>query len=905
MKFTLLIAICLLLFCNSLYGYSYNSKLLDLNPYIFLIVIKKNETNSTLIAYQDPKTNSFFIALDELVKVLDFNINVSGYSANGSFFDKTLNINLQKNIIKVNNKNIVYNKGDIIALNNRVYLSTELLQKIFDIAINANLQELKLNFDSKNLFPIEIRDNYMENRSTNLNNYKAKNMQKDTSYTMYNKLFSSPTLDLTLSQDYSSDQLNNSKQKSSYSSYNALFGGVFLGLDTNVYNSGNYNKNQNSDSYTNTTNLMFSKTYPSVMGNKPIKYFAFGDVQSTSTQLLDNGNSGRGIVISSLENYNINQNKTINLRGYLLPGWSVDLYYNNSLISYQTIADQNGYYNFNQVPVTSGVNEFKLVFYGPFGETRTETKRVVIGSSPVLQNEFAYTINILQNNRKIIENQKDKTYNQVLDNSINYNVNLYYGLLDNLALNISYLGVDTTNNGQFVNNYYNTPNYSKFNNFYNAGLIYSLYGITFENYIAGRTNYNKNASMFSAYGNIDYLGYVYASYQNFNNIQSNSSYDNNLLIHSLLDLRYNPSINIINQYFPVYIGYKEYKYETNSSNINIKQNIYSRVSYNIISNVSFTTEYNFDYTNQIEKQQSIKSIVLATYNNFRFNGYYQEQVTPNLYPNSTGAAVNYNFSNGFSTYAQFDKYFNYGRVDNFNNNTNYQFGISKVTSLGKLAISFNSNFKNQYEVNLLYNISFGYNTTSNKPYYEAETPLNNNGNIMANVFIDNDGTGVYNPKTDTPIKDAKLVINSASRNEQTDKNGTVHVNGLQSYNPSTISLDMQSLDDIMLVPKYNKYNVVLRPSMIQTLEFPLVRTSNIEGSIKFNKQACKFAKVKLIDKNSTFYQQTFTDDNGLFLIEKIPYGKYTLQANCKNTEQALTYDYQVSKPISYINVYAN
>ena len=67
-------------------------------------------------------------------------------------------------------------------------------------------------------------------------------------------------------------------------------------------------------------------------------------------------------------------------RGDLPEGWEVELYQNRALIGFQQ-SRPDGLYEFNNVPLVFGLNEFRLVFYGPQGQRREETARFNIAES--------------------------------------------------------------------------------------------------------------------------------------------------------------------------------------------------------------------------------------------------------------------------------------------------------------------------------------------------------------------------------------------------------------------------------------------------------------------------------------------------------------------------------------------
>nr|WP_320133359.1 carboxypeptidase-like regulatory domain-containing protein [uncultured Holophaga sp.] len=77
--------------------------------------------------------------------------------------------------------------------------------------------------------------------------------------------------------------------------------------------------------------------------------------------------------------------------GPLLEGWSVELYQNSGLVGYQR-SRGDGQYEFKDIQLRFGTNEFRLVFHGPFGEIREERSRMDIQEDQPPPGTFYYRI---------------------------------------------------------------------------------------------------------------------------------------------------------------------------------------------------------------------------------------------------------------------------------------------------------------------------------------------------------------------------------------------------------------------------------------------------------------------------------------------------------------------------------
>ena len=78
-------------------------------------------------------------------------------------------------------------------------------------------------------------------------------------------------------------------------------------------------------------------------------------------------------------------------RGDLPPGWDVTLYYNDALVGYQT-PRADGQYAFDDLPLSFGPNEFRLVFNGPLGQVRVERQSFLLDQSVIAPGEIFYSL---------------------------------------------------------------------------------------------------------------------------------------------------------------------------------------------------------------------------------------------------------------------------------------------------------------------------------------------------------------------------------------------------------------------------------------------------------------------------------------------------------------------------------
>jgi len=129
-----------------------------------------------------------------------------------------------------------------------------------------------------------------------------------------------------------------------------------------------------------------------LLGPLQARRVVLGDFQQgLSFDLVGSLPQGRGI---SIDRYPISFRSRFAARtfqGELPEGWSVEFFQNDMLMAFQR-SRGDGRYEFRDVLLRFGLNQFRLVFHGPFGEKRQETYRVDIASEQPPPGAFYYRI---------------------------------------------------------------------------------------------------------------------------------------------------------------------------------------------------------------------------------------------------------------------------------------------------------------------------------------------------------------------------------------------------------------------------------------------------------------------------------------------------------------------------------
>ena len=115
--------------------------------------------------------------------------------------------------------------------------------------------------------------------------------------------------------------------------------------------------------------------------------FAFGEVLDPGLNLLTLPMTGTGALLTNYPLQRENAFDRHSFQGNLPPGWQVEIYRNQALLGFQA-SRPDGLYEFLNVPLYYGWNDFRLVFYGPQGQRREEVSRFDVSESQTPEGVF-------------------------------------------------------------------------------------------------------------------------------------------------------------------------------------------------------------------------------------------------------------------------------------------------------------------------------------------------------------------------------------------------------------------------------------------------------------------------------------------------------------------------------------
>lgn len=153
------------------------------------------------------------------------------------------------------------------------------------------------------------------------------------------------------------------------------------------------------------------------------------------------------------------------------------------------------------------------------------------------------------------------------------------------------------------------------------------------------------------------------------------------------------------------------------------------------------------------------------------------------------------------------------------------------------------------------------------------------GQTAVTVYRDDNGDGRRSPG-EGPVEGVAIEAGFASSERVTNEDGVTIIEGMRPYVPILVTIDTGSLPDPYLQPVGKGIVVTPRPGVLGSIELPLAPTGEIEGTIQGLAGTPRGGvELELVDGLGQVVATTRSEFDGFFLFEMVPYGRYTLRVS--------------------------
>lgn len=321
-----------------------------------------------------PIKGGALVPLGELCRALDFavTVDVAAGSAGGFFIaeNRRFSLDVSGRRVTISGKTTSFDPSRIELHQDDVYVDTVLFSEWFPVDLTVDFSSLLVTVRPREPLPIQKREERAQRASKEMSSLGYAGPKYPPTPNPYG-VADVPFLDQTLRATIA----KSSGESSRLFQYSTFLTGDLLFHEASAYVFGD----QHGVTEARGT---IGRRDPGggLLGPMRATEYAAGDVLFPGLDLVSLPRSGPGVLLSSYPLQQQSQFDRHTFRGDLPSGWEVELYQNRALIGFQQ-SRPDGLYEFANVPLVFGLNEFRLVFYGPQGQRREETSRFNIAES--------------------------------------------------------------------------------------------------------------------------------------------------------------------------------------------------------------------------------------------------------------------------------------------------------------------------------------------------------------------------------------------------------------------------------------------------------------------------------------------------------------------------------------------
>lgn len=753
----------------------------------------------------------------------------------------TFSIDIKNRVSKRNNEKIA-ELYPILSAKNEVWINSEQLKELLDIELELDFGGATLKIETKTSIASERKKDRHHNweKIQKKREDRKKNQEERRvglqKVEAEKKLLSWPSVSVKIAPSYDTDRLekgqgaltlNLTNEVAGYSTFTALSGTARNGIEA-LRMTGKKESEENK-----------------LLGPLKASKIEVGDTRSITVPLISSAASGAGIMISSKDVKRSSSFDKTTFVGDIAEGWEVELYRNSELLDFQIVGNE-AQYVFTDVPLLFGNNQFRLIFYGPNGETKEKVESFYIKDNFLKEGEFSYEASLNKINRKLFNIEKDKEKGigrwDILSN-------IEYGITKNYTLNIG--GGSRTDEEK-------TQNYALSGLRANLGpvIVSTNAAIGFEN-----MSWANQWQLFFVNKGRELLTVDYRLASNFESAASGE--DDDHVIKSTLSHKINlPFINNISYRFSGTFRANEEE----KDGVQLSSSISKRMLGYNINNRLFYDKLN---NKTIEGNVTIRK---RDGKNGTYRGRVDYSVQPRHKIKGFRLTANKRLEGGKNTVVTMT------RSNEGSPKTTISGALNWIYDAFKLGFSLEVDNKKDLKVLSSIVMAFQKSPTTNK-WYKAAKNISNMATVIPVGFTDENNNNRFD---EGEHEWEKLPMQVNGRLQYVEKGRLMEI---RANKENEIRVDSPLLDGFGYRTVNKGYLVSLRPGNIKELYFPIMKYYEVDGLLFYTteegeEEEVRSARVEVVDEGGRVVATGRTGvDDGFFSIERIPAGTYKIVVN--------------------------
>ncbi len=685
------------------------------------------------------------------------------------------------------------------------------------------------------------------------------------------QVFTMPKADVVLSQEVRRSGTS-SAQDINRTSYNVLATNEVLGHDAETFASGN---NENIVDQLR-LNFMKESENNDLLGPLQAKVYEIGDHSSVRVPYTGGSGLERGVRVSNRSERFTADTETL-IDGNAQPGWDVELYRNDSFVDGLPVGE-DGYYSFDNVQLFAGDNRFKIILYGPQGETQEETRLITVAPNLIGSVKGYYDLSLSQKN-EITYRADDSdspdtgtpritaTYDRRVGDNLTLRGGLHSRVTRDQRDNYFYSGAATTI-GETI---------------YNADLVTTSDG-PYSAIFNARRRFGKHSANVSARYNSE----------NFSEVFVDEDTNPRIALSTI-------GAGLQGPWFPEKFSGMTYDASAGLSH-DAAGTVYSNGAFGLSSafmgmrfNNRIATKRHMagdvaSSTDDLNKTTYDGSI-FGRYKKFQWQSGWSYAIEPDAEP------VDYNL--------RLTERFNRQLTGSFEGRHTFTTNISSATVSAnyytdKAIVSPSLSYDSESNMRAYVSVNF---SVAQDPYsgdviMTSRRLAGNNGGFSTFAYLDKAGDGVFN-EGDEPLQDVVIKLKQFNRELVTDKDGQAFAYDLSTTRVTDVEMEENTSFEPTWVAGFEGVSFRPRAGDVTRVEFPVIRGAEMDGTVNLATDDGKLngvsgITVSLVTPDGNGDKNTVTPFDGFYVLETIRPGVYYITTD---SSQAAVTAYRVPEKL--------
>ncbi|MBA2238196.1 MAG: carboxypeptidase regulatory-like domain-containing protein, partial [Lysobacter sp.] len=582
-----------------------------------------------------------------------------------------------------------------------------------------------------------------------------------------------------------------------------------------------------------------------LLGNVPLP--AVANVSRSSAQ-------GDGFLVSNRPLAHPDSFGRHSLQGPLLPGWDVELYFNDALMGFQA-AGPDGQYHFADLQLLFGANEFRLVFNGPLGEVRVERETFLLQQSLTRPGEFHYSL----------AQQRDDAGHARAVMQVDWGLTRHFGATAGLV---------------------RAPVASETTNYANLGLRANWRSMILSAELAKAQDGGSmvEATLHTRVGKWS----INASHGVLDDFTSEWFLPGDDPVQSFTRLRADGTLSLpaSTLRLPVTLEANREIRESGATSLDAAARVSARVR-----GVSTTAQLRWRSTAGEPEQADATLQMSRRMGAVSLRGQVDYAIVPDRRITVVTIAADRRLGLGYLQSFGVTRMFDTAE-------TLYTTGLTK--SMGNFGLGVDVGYSSSGDIVASLRMFVAMGRAAGGDWNFDALPMANSGAISARAFLDANMNGLME-EGERPIEGAAFTVNGARHPTMTDADGLAYLERVPAMRHADIAMLTSTLQDPQWLPRRTGMRVLPRAGAAAELQFPLIMTSEIDGTVYLmeNGQRREMGNLLLevVTAAGDVIATGISESDGYYVLSGIPVGEYQVRVS---PSQAQRLDLRVgaSRPVS-------